>query len=63
MHVITTEYYVFTGEYVTEWLVPNATKEEYHMYANVQMDVFGQATFGGPIGLSRMLMTTRICSG
>jgi hypothetical protein len=46
MHVITTEYYVFTGEYVTEWLVPNATKEEYHIYAKVQMDVYGQATFG-----------------
>ncbi|XP_047045012.1 probable glucan 1,3-beta-glucosidase A [Lolium rigidum] len=36
----------FVGEWVAEWLVPNATKEEYQMYAKAQMDVYGQATFG-----------------
>ncbi|KAG8067578.1 hypothetical protein GUJ93_ZPchr0005g15908 [Zizania palustris] len=36
----------FVGEWVAEWRVPNATKEEYQRYAKVQMDVYGQATFG-----------------
>ena len=31
---------------MAEWLVPNATQEEYQMYAKAQMDVYGQATFG-----------------
>lgn len=36
----------FVGEWVAEWKVPNATKEEYQRYAKVQTDVYGQATFG-----------------
>ncbi|XP_040380060.1 probable glucan 1,3-beta-glucosidase A [Oryza brachyantha] len=36
----------FVGEWVAEWRVPNATKEEYQRYGKVQMDVYGQATFG-----------------
>ncbi|CAN6340088.1 unnamed protein product [Urochloa humidicola] len=36
----------FVGEWVAEWKVPNATKEEYQKYAMAQMDVYGQATFG-----------------
>uniref|UniRef100_A0ACD5TQ54 Uncharacterized protein n=1 Tax=Avena sativa TaxID=4498 RepID=A0ACD5TQ54_AVESA len=36
----------FVGEWVAEWLVPNATKEEYQMYAKAQVDVYGEATFG-----------------
>lgn len=35
-----------TGEWVAEWKVPNATKEEYQKYATAQMNVYGQATFG-----------------
>ncbi|VAI27565.1 unnamed protein product [Triticum turgidum subsp. durum] len=34
------------GEWVAEWQVPNATKEELQMFANAQMDVYGKATFG-----------------
>lgn len=36
----------FVGEWVAEWKVPNAAKEEYQKYAKAQMDVYGQATFG-----------------
>uniref|UniRef100_A0A804QP18 Uncharacterized protein n=1 Tax=Zea mays TaxID=4577 RepID=A0A804QP18_MAIZE len=36
----------FVGEWVAEWKVPNATKEEYQKYAAAQMNVYGQATFG-----------------
>ncbi|KAL6864833.1 hypothetical protein ACP4OV_015984 [Aristida adscensionis] len=36
----------FVGEWVAEWKVPNATKEEYQRYAKAQMEVYGQATFG-----------------
>ncbi|VAI13132.1 probable glucan 1,3-beta-glucosidase A [Triticum dicoccoides] len=36
----------FVGEWVAEWQVPNATKEELQMLANAQMDVYGKATFG-----------------
>uniref|UniRef100_A0A453JQI5 Glycoside hydrolase family 5 domain-containing protein n=1 Tax=Aegilops tauschii subsp. strangulata TaxID=200361 RepID=A0A453JQI5_AEGTS len=36
----------FVGEWVAEWQVPNATKEELQMFANAQMDVYGKATFG-----------------
>lgn len=34
------------GEWVAEWKVPNATKEQYQTYAKAQMDAYGQATFG-----------------
>nr|GLL23088.1 glucan 1,3-beta-glucosidase A-like [Ipomoea trifida] len=36
----------FVGEWVTEWLVPNATKEEYQRFAKAQLEVFDGATFG-----------------
>ncbi|GJN35711.1 hypothetical protein PR202_gb24513 [Eleusine coracana subsp. coracana] len=36
----------FVGEWVAEWKVPNATKEQYQTYAKAQMDAYGQATFG-----------------
>ncbi|KAL6644194.1 hypothetical protein ACP70R_015802 [Stipagrostis hirtigluma subsp. patula] len=36
----------FVGEWVAVWNVPNATKEEYQRLAQVQMEVYGQATFG-----------------
>ncbi|KAI4988088.1 hypothetical protein ZWY2020_029718 [Hordeum vulgare] len=36
----------FVGEWVAEWQVPNATKEDLKMFANTQMDVYGKATFG-----------------
>ncbi|WVZ97166.1 hypothetical protein U9M48_042721 [Paspalum notatum var. saurae] len=36
----------FVGEWVAEWNVPNATKEEYQKYATAQMNVYGQASFG-----------------
>ncbi|OEL26324.1 putative glucan 1,3-beta-glucosidase A [Dichanthelium oligosanthes] len=36
----------FVGEWVAEWKVPNATKEEYQKYAAAQMSVYRQATFG-----------------
>uniref|UniRef100_A0A0D9WEA6 Uncharacterized protein n=1 Tax=Leersia perrieri TaxID=77586 RepID=A0A0D9WEA6_9ORYZ len=38
--------FFFSREWVAEWRVPNATKEEYQRYAKVQMDVYGEATFG-----------------
>lgn len=36
----------FVGEWVAEWKVANATKEELQRYANAQLEVFGRATFG-----------------
>ncbi|EMS48351.1 putative glucan 1,3-beta-glucosidase A [Triticum urartu] len=36
----------FVGEWVAEWKVPNAVKQEFQMFANAQMDVYGRATFG-----------------
>ncbi|VAI27557.1 unnamed protein product [Triticum turgidum subsp. durum] len=36
----------FVGEWVAEWKVPNAAKQEFQMFANAQMDVYGRATFG-----------------
>lgn len=37
---------VFVGEWVAEWQVGGASKEEYQRYAAAQLQVFGQATFG-----------------
>jgi hypothetical protein len=36
----------FAGEWVAVWNVPNATKAEYQRLAQVQIEVYGQATFG-----------------
>ncbi|KAF6992920.1 hypothetical protein CFC21_009873 [Triticum aestivum] len=36
----------FVGEWVAEWKVPSATKEDYQRFANAQMEVYRQATFG-----------------
>nr|BAJ97814.1 predicted protein [Hordeum vulgare subsp. vulgare] len=36
----------FVGEWVAEWQVRNATKEEFQILAKAQMDVYGKATFG-----------------
>ncbi|KAL6599026.1 hypothetical protein ACP70R_045890 [Stipagrostis hirtigluma subsp. patula] len=36
----------FVGEWVAVWNVPNATKQEYQRLAQVQTEVYGQATFG-----------------
>ncbi|KAF8719432.1 hypothetical protein HU200_024145 [Digitaria exilis] len=36
----------FVGEWVAVWNVPNATKAEYQRLAQVQLEVYGQATFG-----------------
>uniref|UniRef100_A0A453JQG1 Uncharacterized protein n=1 Tax=Aegilops tauschii subsp. strangulata TaxID=200361 RepID=A0A453JQG1_AEGTS len=36
----------FVGEWVAEWKVPNAAKQEFQMFANAQMDVYERATFG-----------------
>ncbi|XP_047323746.1 probable glucan 1,3-beta-glucosidase A [Impatiens glandulifera] len=37
---------IFIGEWVAEWEVKNASKEEYHKFAKAQMDVYGRASFG-----------------
>ncbi|KAH6786714.1 hypothetical protein C2S52_006266 [Perilla frutescens var. hirtella] len=37
---------VFVGEWVAEWQVGGATKEDYQRYAEAQLQVFGQAKFG-----------------
>lgn len=37
---------VCAGEWVAEWRVRNATKEDYQSYAEAQLQVFGQASFG-----------------
>ncbi|KAK4374391.1 hypothetical protein RND71_005068 [Anisodus tanguticus] len=36
----------FVGEWVAEWQVRDATKEDYQMFAQAQLEVFGRATFG-----------------
>ncbi|KAK1555886.1 hypothetical protein Q3G72_032854 [Acer saccharum] len=36
----------FVGEWVAEWQVSGATKEEYQRFANAQLKVYGRATFG-----------------
>ncbi|KAK0576427.1 hypothetical protein LWI29_017304 [Acer saccharum] len=36
----------FVGEWVAEWQVSGATKEEYQRFANAQLEVYGRATFG-----------------
>ncbi|KAB1199827.1 putative glucan 1,3-beta-glucosidase A [Morella rubra] len=36
----------FVGEWVAEWQVYGATKEEYQRFAKAQLDVYGRATFG-----------------
>lgn len=37
---------VFVGEWVAEWEVSGATKEDYQRYAAAQLQVYGRATFG-----------------
>ncbi|KAJ8561419.1 hypothetical protein K7X08_027609 [Anisodus acutangulus] len=36
----------FVGEWVAEWEVRDATKEDYQKFAQAQLEVFGRATFG-----------------
>ncbi|XP_059432827.1 probable glucan 1,3-beta-glucosidase A [Corylus avellana] len=36
----------FVGEWVAEWQVNGATKEEYQRFAKAQLNVYGRATFG-----------------
>ncbi|XP_030541487.1 glucan 1,3-beta-glucosidase-like [Rhodamnia argentea] len=36
----------FVGEWVVEWTVNGATKEEYQKFAAAQLEVYGRATFG-----------------
>ncbi|KAL5559051.1 hypothetical protein UlMin_035262 [Ulmus minor] len=36
----------FVGEWVAEWQVKDATKEEYQRFAKAQLEVYGRATFG-----------------
>uniref|UniRef100_A0A0D9XJ32 Uncharacterized protein n=1 Tax=Leersia perrieri TaxID=77586 RepID=A0A0D9XJ32_9ORYZ len=36
----------FVGEWVAEWDVQTASKEDYQKFAQVQLDVYGRATFG-----------------
>ncbi|XP_072972855.1 probable glucan 1,3-beta-glucosidase A [Typha angustifolia] len=37
---------VFVGEWVAEWEVNGASKEDYQKFAQAQLDVYGRATFG-----------------
>ncbi|THU45223.1 hypothetical protein C4D60_Mb02t15590 [Musa balbisiana] len=37
---------VFVGEWVAEWKVSGASKEDYQRFAQAQLDVYGRATFG-----------------
>nr|AFK35120.1 unknown [Lotus japonicus] len=37
---------VFVGEWVAEWKIKNATKEDFQRFSKAQLDVFGRATFG-----------------
>ncbi|XP_050264422.1 probable glucan 1,3-beta-glucosidase A isoform X1 [Quercus robur] len=37
---------ILIGEWVAEWKVKGATKEEYQKFAKAQLDVYGRATFG-----------------
>ncbi|XP_076890801.1 putative glucan 1,3-beta-glucosidase A [Bidens hawaiensis] len=36
----------FVGEWVAEWLVRGATKEDYQRFSKAQQDVYGRASFG-----------------
>ncbi|XP_057532534.1 probable glucan 1,3-beta-glucosidase A [Amaranthus tricolor] len=36
----------FVGEWVAEWQVSGATKQDFQNFANAQLQVYGQATFG-----------------
>ncbi|MCD9560254.1 hypothetical protein HAX54_018775 [Datura stramonium] len=36
----------FVGEWVAEWQVRDATKEDYQKFGKAQLEVFGRATFG-----------------
>uniref|UniRef100_A0A0E0B9N0 Uncharacterized protein n=1 Tax=Oryza glumipatula TaxID=40148 RepID=A0A0E0B9N0_9ORYZ len=36
----------FVGEWVAEWKVNGASKEDYQRFAQAQLDVYGRATFG-----------------
>ncbi|XP_031503654.1 probable glucan 1,3-beta-glucosidase A [Nymphaea colorata] len=36
----------FVGEWVAEWQVQNAAKEDYQKFAKAQLDVYGRASFG-----------------
>ncbi|BFG19237.1 hypothetical protein CerSpe_055110 [Prunus speciosa] len=36
----------FVGEWVAEWKITGATKEDYQRFANAQLEVWGRATFG-----------------
>ncbi|XP_058751089.1 probable glucan 1,3-beta-glucosidase A [Vicia villosa] len=36
----------FVGEWVSDWRVKNATKEDFQRFGKAQIDVFGRATFG-----------------
>ncbi|KAL3733227.1 hypothetical protein ACJRO7_022712 [Eucalyptus globulus] len=36
----------FVGEWVVEWAVNGATKEQYQKFAEAQLEVYGKATFG-----------------
>ncbi|XP_006661724.2 uncharacterized protein LOC102701660 isoform X1 [Oryza brachyantha] len=36
----------FVGEWVAEWYVDNASKEDYQRFAQVQLDLYGGASFG-----------------
>ncbi|KAG1334546.1 putative glucan 1,3-beta-glucosidase A [Cocos nucifera] len=37
---------IFVGEWVAEWEVTGATKEDYQRFAQAQLNVYGRATFG-----------------
>ena len=37
---------LFAGEWVAEWAIQGATKEDYQRFAKAQLEVFGRATFG-----------------
>ncbi|KAK7322438.1 hypothetical protein VNO77_25817 [Canavalia gladiata] len=36
----------FVGEWTAEWMVKDATEEDYKRYAEAQLDVYSHATFG-----------------
>ncbi|KAL9315760.1 hypothetical protein ACSQ67_016761 [Phaseolus vulgaris] len=36
----------FVGEWVADWRVKNATKEDFRRFSKAQLDVYGRATFG-----------------
>lgn len=48
LNVITTSNgpLTFVGEWVSDWRVKDATKEDFQRFGKAQIDVFGQATFG-----------------